>query len=343
MEDKSPSHCRLCDVALASPNEWRQHAKSDWQYASPLDRTERNKRYEMLTICSVYNLRMRVAEPGAVVLPPSAPPIAEKSGDAGRSAHSEDESDDGDAEPSAELEFNSAQCLFCNVENGTFDDNLAHMSKAHSFTIPYQDHLTVELDTLVEYLYLVIHGYGECILCATRRSTVEGIQHHMTAKGHCRFNVASDIAELYNVPESKFHADEESLRLPSGKLLSHPTRATGPTASRTTRQSVERRLEPATSPSATPTHGSELVPTQENNTTEASSTQLSRLTRGDQQSLAHLPNHEVRSLLAISARQIDQSRREEKQGYLKLGKAGNITLTAHFRADTSKRFRGVWG
>lgn len=34
MEDKSPSLCRLCDVKFDSPSEWRQHAKSDWQYAS---------------------------------------------------------------------------------------------------------------------------------------------------------------------------------------------------------------------------------------------------------------------------------------------------------------------
>lgn len=31
MEDKSPSTCRLCDVPLAGPEVWRQHAKSEWQ------------------------------------------------------------------------------------------------------------------------------------------------------------------------------------------------------------------------------------------------------------------------------------------------------------------------
>ncbi|KND92904.1 Zinc finger protein [Tolypocladium ophioglossoides CBS 100239] len=326
MEDKSPSFCRLCNMALASPSVWRQHAKSDWH---------------------VYNLRVRVAEPGTVVLPPSASPSTERGVDAESNTHlddeSDDESDDGDTELSAEPEFKSQQCLFCGAENGTFDDNLAHMSKAHSFTIPYQDYLTVDLETLVGYLHLVIHGYGECILCAARRSTVEGIQHHMTAKGHCRFNVASDIAEFYEIPASGYHADEESLRLPSGKLLSHRTRAAGPAASRTARQSVERRPEPTTLPLATPTQESELVPTQDNNATAASCTQLSRLTRGDQQNLAHLPDHEVRSLLATGVRHIDQSRREEKRAQLKLEKAGNTTLTAHFRADTSKRFRGPWG
>jgi pre-60S factor REI1 len=263
--------------------------------------------------------------------------------DAESNTHSDDVSDDGDTELSAEPEINSKQCLFCGAENSTVDDNLAHMSKAHGFDIPYQDNLIVDLETLVGYLHLVIYGYAECILCAARRSTVEGIQHHMTAKGHCRFNVASDIAEFYSIPAPAYHADEESLRLPSGKLLSHRTRATGLAALRTARQPVERRPETTALSLATPTHKSELVPTQDHDTTAPSNTQLSRLTRGDQQSLAHLLDHEVRSLLATSARHIDQSRREEKQAQLKLEKAGNITLMAHFRADTSKRFRGPWG
>jgi pre-60S factor REI1 len=270
--------------------------------------------------------------------------------DAESNTHIDNESDDdsgdddGDTELSAEPEFNPEQCLFCGAKNGTFDDNLAHMSKAHSFAIPQQDHLTVELETLVGYLHLVIYGYGECIQCAARRNTVEGIQHHMTAKGHCRFNVASDIAEFYNIPALGYHADEESLRLPSGRLLSHRTRATRSAASRIARQSVERRLEPnADLALTTTTRESELVPTQDDHPTAAPSTQLSQLSRGDQQSLAHLPDHEVRSLLATSARHIDQSIREEQQSQLKLEQAGNTTLTAHFRADTSKRFRGPWG
>lgn len=40
MEDKSPSLCRLCDVKFDSPSEWRQHAKSDWQYASQFSQNE---------------------------------------------------------------------------------------------------------------------------------------------------------------------------------------------------------------------------------------------------------------------------------------------------------------
>ncbi|PTB38729.1 uncharacterized protein TrAFT101_006751 [Trichoderma asperellum] len=346
MEDKSPSLCRLCHVNFDSPNEWRQHAKSEWH---------------------VYNLRMKVAEPGVVISPPSesqstkktSSPKAKKAVQVEDTAELNDESDvdidadidsdvnvDGGTELSAKPEFNPKQCLFCDEENENFGQSLDHMSKAHSFTIPQPAYLIVEPETLVGYLHLVIHGYGECILCAARRDTVEGIQHHMKAKGHCRFNVASDLAEFYDVPSLEYQAGEESLRLPSGRLLSHRTGPTRPALARIARQSAERNLEGrTTSALATRPNESELVPTQNNDNSPpaAPSTQISQLSRGDQQSLAHLPDHEVRSILATTARAIDQSRREEQQSQLGLAQAGNTTLTGHFRMDTSKRFRGPWG
>ncbi|KAK4060775.1 transcriptional regulator family: C2H2 zinc finger [Trichoderma aggressivum f. europaeum] len=330
MEDKSPSFCRLCNIALASPTDWRQHAKSDWH---------------------VYNLRVRVAEPGTVVARPSSSSSskassalnAQKAVDVVSNNYLDDDPDKVDAEVSVEPGFNPGQCLFCGTKNDTFKDNLAHMSTEHSFTIPHEVDLIVERDTLIGYLHLVIYGYRECILCATCRSSVEGIQHHMIAKGHCRFNVTSDTADFYTIPTLEYHVDEELLRLPSGKILSHRTRASGPAVPTVARQTGERRIDAAASQLMTPTHPSHVVRVQDDDTTAQPHTQLSRLTRGDQQSLAHLPNHEVRSLLATSARHIDQLRREEKDAQLKLDTAGNTTLTGHFRMDTSKRFRGPWG
>ncbi|KAL7940642.1 C2H2 type zinc-finger domain-containing protein [Trichoderma barbatum] len=322
MEDKSPTFCRLCNIALASSNDWRQHAKSDWH---------------------VYNLRVRVAEPGTVVSPPSESSSPRRVVDAVIKTHLDDETAAADTELSAEPEFSPEQCLFCGAENDTFNDNLAHMSKEHSFAIPHEDDLIIEPETLIGYLHLVIYGYGECIMCAVSRDTVEGIQHHMTAKGHCRFNINSDVAEFYNIARPEYYVNERILRLPSGKLLGHRTRASGSAAPKAARHSVERRIEPTTLQLATPTRFSELVSTQDYNTAPPPHTRLSQLTRGDQQSLAHLPNHEVRSLLATSARHNDQFRREEKHTQLKLGTAGNTTLTGHFRMDTSKRFRGPWG
>lgn len=297
--------------------------------------------------CSVYNLRVKVAEPGTVVTPPNSSPRRRKSPETASNSEFDVNSHD-DAEGYAELtttpEFSPSCCLFCGVDCGTFDDSLAHMSKTHSFSIPYLGHLTVEISVLVEYLHLVIYGYGECILCSTHRNTVEGVQHHMAAKGHCRFNVTADLIDFYNLPDTvELRADQESMRLPSGKILSHRAKAS---STRTvTRSGGEQRLRsealPATSSSSR--NRSELISANDVNLVESSSTQLSRLTKGDQQSLAHLPEHELRALLAGHTKSIDQARRAKHHAEVKLSKAENTILMGGFRADTSKRFRGPWG
>ncbi|KAL7930221.1 C2H2 type zinc-finger domain-containing protein [Trichoderma chlorosporum] len=319
MEPKSPSSCRLCHIALADLNDWRQHAKSDWH---------------------IYNLRVRVAEPGIIVPQPSSSSSPKRVVEEMSKSYLDYESNDDNSEPSEGPKFNPGQCLFCGTKNDTFDDNVAHMLKKHGFAIPREDDLIVEPASLIGYLHLVIYRYGECILCGTYRSTVEGIQHHMTAKGHCRFNITSDIAEFYDIPVLDYHVNSELLRLPSGKLLSHRTRVSGTAAPKAARQITRRPAEAAELYLATSAHLPESVQMQDNNTTAPS---IPRITRKDQQSLSHLPGHEIRSLLATSAGHMDQFKREEKHAQLKLDTAGNTTLTAHFRMDTSKRFRGPWG
>ncbi|KAL7793248.1 C2H2 type zinc-finger domain-containing protein [Trichoderma ceciliae] len=323
-KSKSPSFCRLCDTALASPDVWRQHAKSDWH---------------------IHNLRVRVAEPGTVVSPPSPPASIERAVDDDEAGDDSDESDESDDELSAQPEFKPGQCLFCSAGSDSFDDSLAHMSSTHSFAIPHQASLTVHPETLVRYLHLVIHGRGECILCAARRASVEAIQHHMAAKGHCRFDVVSGVARFYDIDIAEpgcmymYRAGDESLRLPLGNVLSHRTRAVGPAAPRRARQSGDDKTNAAAASSLSLSPSSPSP----SPSPSPSSAQLSRLSRNDQHSLARLPNPQLQSLLATAARHIDQSRRQETHAQLKLEQAGNTTLAAHFRADTSKRFRGPWG
>ncbi|KAJ3499073.1 hypothetical protein NLG97_g637 [Lecanicillium saksenae] len=331
MDSKAPSHCRLCNVSLASPSVWRQHAKSDWH---------------------VYNLRVKVAEPGTVVTPPSSSPRRPRSKASDRHSQSYEDSgaesnyefDDEDPEPSAELQFDPRRCLFCSTDCGSFHDNLQHMSKAHSFTIPYQEYLTVDFETITAYLHLVIYGYRECIQCGSRRRTIEGIQHHMMAKGHCRIDVNADTDEFYNLPSQNYTADSDSLLLPSGKVLSNSAKASGPLLSRPARSAAKRRMALMALPTVqSRTPETEISDPHGNDLAGSSDTQLSRLAKGDQQSLAHLRDYQVRALVTTGARAIDEARRGAKHSELKLSKAGNITLMGTFRADTSKRFRGPWG
>lgn len=130
-----------------------------------------------------------------------------------------------------------------------------HMQKSHGLFIPDRQHLAVDLETLFEYLHLVIFGYRECILCGMSKATVQAIQQHMTGKGHCKFDISerdSEFAEFYdfsgleeevesdvegdrhegNIEETptssmrKFPvADKDSIHLPSGRIISKKSSA----------------------------------------------------------------------------------------------------------------------
>lgn len=89
--------------------------------------------------------------------------------------------DEEDEENSLEEdeEFNPAQCLFCDRIHSSFDENLAHMCKTHSFFILDQDRFVVDVETLIVYFRLVIFGYYQCLFCGTQRGSFEAAQQHM--------------------------------------------------------------------------------------------------------------------------------------------------------------------
>lgn len=160
------------------------------------------------------------------------PPSARKTRDDFEDDDPESESDveEDDSEEDQELvatEFVPGHCLFCTKDSSTLDECMKHMSSAHGFNIPFQEFLAVDLETLVSYLHFVINTYRECICCGTRRSTVEGIQHHMLAKGHCRFDITPETEEFYKIPEyddalgDRKQDAGDPVRLPSGRVISH--------------------------------------------------------------------------------------------------------------------------
>lgn len=153
----------------------------------------------------------------------------------------------------------STKCLFCNTTSPDFESNLSHMSKKHSLFIPSaidNDSLTlaVDLETLVQYMHLVISTYHECLFCHTQRQSAHAVQQHMMGKGHCRVDLEDDESEFRDFyedlgdgsdsnstedglgPEDEAEAApassrgttgaplrlrDKSLLLSSGKLLSH--------------------------------------------------------------------------------------------------------------------------
>ncbi|KAL2116158.1 hypothetical protein VTJ04DRAFT_10413 [Mycothermus thermophilus] len=226
--------CKLCDLTFETHEEKRQHAKSDWH---------------------VYKIRCKVAEPGVSITPPDielqrpasrqkarkqtsrkpeleSPAVDDenelKDKDASASDSDLDSESDDTPDPSDTdgVEFIPGACLFCDYTSDDLDNNLTHMRQTHSFLIPFQSSLAVDLQTLLWFLHMVIFSYRECICCGKRRRTVEAVQQHMVSTGHCRFDVSEETKMFYDqeVMESQgvqaqASPDEQTLRLPSGKLL----------------------------------------------------------------------------------------------------------------------------
>lgn len=289
---------------------------------------------------SIYNLRVRVAEPGRTVTPPASSKDKDRSSAEVRRQRKASSSGsrsglDSGSQPSTPPDFVPEQCIFCDKASDTFQHNISHMSKNHSFIIPYREALAVDVETVVAYLHLVVYGYRECILCGIRRGTLEAVQQHMTAKGHCRLDINSETTEFYkSLLESLdglsglVRPDDGSPRLPSGKRLSYRHRRNDTTHRSTRRAFDEDEGEPKSRPQPSNT---DTTLTRVEHDPLAPSMQLVQLSRGDQRSLAHLPSHEVRALLSASIKDIDRSRRLETRSKLKLERAKNETLMTRSR------------
>lgn len=276
-------------------------------------------------------------------------------------------------DPKSEEDFDPAQCLFCNRIHSSLDDNLAHMLKMHGLFIPDKDHLVVDVETLTAYLHLIIFAYFQCLYCGTERSSTEAVQQHMMGKGHCKFDISSKESEFCDFYDFGFdHEDDEeeneaggipakrssvpivqpddtSLRLPSGKILSHrPARQprsqqnkprpnadiTGPRLG-----SIPPVSSPPTSDSA-PTHSTSSALTKAEKRGAALSNQLVQLRADDRRSLMHMPTSQQRALLATQKKQMDKVRKAERTMQSRVEGMGNKALMKHFVPDTPGRLNG---
>ena len=104
-----------------------------------------------------------------------------------------------------------SQCLFCNSNSSTLERNLEHMYKQHGLFIPNQDHL-YDMASLLGYLHSVISDFHACIYCETNKATTKGIQQHMIDKGHCMINLDEDseLDDFYDYPTTSSDSESES-------------------------------------------------------------------------------------------------------------------------------------
>lgn len=127
------------------------------------------------------------------------------------------------------------QCLFCNIDSPTLNENVNHMASQHGLFIPSPDQLS-DLESFVGYLATIIFKYKECLYCGIEKGTVDGAQTHMRDKGHCMImmNTGSELFDFWepsNGEDEGQYKEEEctksaviklsqtEMRLPSGVVI----------------------------------------------------------------------------------------------------------------------------
>ncbi|OTB07249.1 hypothetical protein M426DRAFT_318278 [Hypoxylon sp. CI-4A] len=274
--------------------------------------------------------------------------------------------------------FTPGQCLFCSNLLSSFSDSVAHMQKSHGLFIPYQQHLVIDLETLFRYLHLVIFGYRECIQCGTERTTVQAVRQHMTSKGHCKFDISeedSEFAEFYDFTKSGYNmesdieddggegnqqgaaatsnrqpilTDQDSIRLPSGKLISKQSSAhAGSSLTQLRRRAQTSDLRLDYSPeepdkdegSIKQEPGSDVRDTRilskrEKRERATATYQLASMSASDRNSLVHLSPAQQYSILATQHRHAEKVQKEERRRRGRIDQKGNKNLYAYWHTET---------
>ncbi|KAJ6593758.1 C2H2 type zinc-finger-domain-containing protein [Mycena capillaripes] len=109
----------------------------------------------------------------------------------------------------ARARLSSNSCLFCPHESSALDDNLTHMSTAHSFFVPDAEYL-IDIQGLISYLGEKIAVGNVCIFCNGKGKefrTLEATRKHMLDKSHCKIAYDSEddrleISDFYDFTSS---------------------------------------------------------------------------------------------------------------------------------------------
>ena len=122
------------------------------------------------------------------------------------------------------LRLQPTHCLFCPEQPSSLEDNLTHMSTAHSFFIPDADYL-IDLTGLVTYLGEKIAVGNVCIYCNDKGRnfrTLDAVRKHMLDKAHCKIAYDSEsdrleLSDFYDFTTS--YPDAHRRRKPKKKVV----------------------------------------------------------------------------------------------------------------------------
>lgn len=151
------------------------------------------------------------------------------------------ESCDDDDEDVNRVVVDTNDCLFCDHQSDSTEENVSHMTEAHSFFIPDIEYVS-DLDGLIGFLAGKIHVGHMCLWCCGKGKgfkSVKAVKQHMTDKGHCKMlhegEALVDYADFYDYSSSDVQKevfDEEAIAnvledsdfelvLPSGSTVGH--------------------------------------------------------------------------------------------------------------------------
>ncbi|PKS07144.1 hypothetical protein jhhlp_005744 [Lomentospora prolificans] len=360
----SSHRCGSCEVTFSSVQEMRAHAK---------------------TQLHVENLRRRLVELDPIAHEPekdygdfpSADEASADGDDSDASLQSDSEEESPGPSPQSIPPFDPGVCLFCQATQSDSDANLEHMSKAHGLTIPYPEKLLVDPETLLAYLYLVIEGYRECIVCGTVRNNPHAIRRHMLDKSHCRIDPSppSEYADFYartddsnkegeNYQLTKAHAhahphllsDEGTLSLSSGKIVANrsaaplrpPRVAKGDASSDTATTTTTAGAAGATAAAAAEDGpvSSDVAPRSSGALTKAEkreatlANRMTMLSVSDQRAIAHLTPAEQRATIERRDKEMQRARRADRRMVSRIEALNNKTMMHHYRPAGTERPNG---
>lgn len=190
----------------------------------------------------------------------------------------------------------------------------------------------------------------------------------MLDKGHCRFDPRvgdSEFADFYDFSEAEndnedeaeeeaggkraktrsntrdgpVQPDDSSLRLSSGRIISHRSAPRKRSKDSPRTASAHLQLDgaassdsAAASPATIPAAEVSLVPESAKRDNKLTM-RLANLRESERQSIAHLPLPQQRAVVATQQRQTDKAKRVEKRYQSRVEGLGNMTRMKHFGID----------
>ena len=249
-------------------------------------------------------------------------------------------------------DYTALQCLFCNIDSSTMDDNVEHMYKVHGMFIPDREGLE-DLEGLLSYLFNIISEFRECLYCGKTKETVEGIRSHMIDKGHCKIAFDEELDQFYDFEggsedgaeeiigednehgetdetsppqEHNFHPDSDhELHLPSGRILGHRS------LSRYYRQNLHSYPTPAERSERRTISAAEAASI-DSPIPDHSGRQLATRTRGEM-GMIGVGEFERRALRATEKKALKQEARARNEHEWRINKESNHQK--HYRVSTA--------